>query len=65
MNLEKHDKVKPIDERMRGTHVRIEHKNLDTPQSSIKFKITQNYPDYNKALTTLEEQFITKMKKYI
>ena len=65
LNLEKHDKVKPIDERMRDKYVRIEHKNLDKPQSNIKFKITQKYPDYNKALTTLKEKFITNMKIYL
>ena len=42
LNLEKHDKVKPIDERMRDTYVRIEHKHLDKPQRSIKFETTQN-----------------------
>ena len=62
MNLEKHKKAKPIDERMQAKYVRVEHKNMDKPQSSIKFKISQTYPNYNKALTTLKQKFITTMK---
>ena len=62
LNLEKHNKMKPIDERMRGKYVRIEHTNIDKPQSSIKFKISQKWPDYNKALITLKDKFIINMK---
>ena len=38
---------------------------MDKPQSSIKFKISQTYPNYNKALTTLKQKFITTMKIYL
>jgi hypothetical protein len=62
LNLEKHKKAKPIDERMQAKYVRVEHKNMDKPQSSIKFKISQTYPNYYKALTTLKQKFITTMK---
>ena len=65
LNLEKHKKAKPIDERMQAKYVRVEHKNMDKPQSSIKFKISQTYPNYNKALTTLKQKFITTMKIYL
>jgi predicted transcriptional regulator len=65
LNLEKHKKAKPIDERMQAKYVRVEHKNMDKPQSNIKFKISQTYPNYNKALTTLKQKFITTMKIYL
>ena len=39
-----HRETKPIDERMRQRYVRIEHKNIDKPQSSIKFRISQKSP---------------------
>ena len=50
---------------MQAKYVRIEHKNMDKPQRSIKFKISQTYPNYNKALTTLKQKFITTMKIYL
>jgi hypothetical protein len=37
ITFRKHDKVKPIDERTRDKDVRIEHTNLDKPQSRFKF----------------------------
>ena len=53
--------IKPIDERMKANYVRVEQKNMDKPQSSIKFKISQKWPDYLKALATLKDKFITPM----
>ena len=42
-------------------YVRIEHKNIDKPQSSIKFRISQEFPDFPEALKTLKDKFITQM----
>ena len=50
---------------MQSKYVRVEHKNMDKPQSSIKFKISQTYPNYYKALTALKQKFITTMKIYL
>ena len=46
---------------MRQKYVRIEHKNIDKPQSSIKFRISQKIPDFNEALITLKDKFIKEM----
>ena len=53
--------MKPIDERLRDTYVRIEHTYIEKPQSSIKENNTK-YPDYNKALVIWKDKFITNMK---
>ena len=42
-------------------YVRIEHKHIDKPQSSIKFRISQKYPDLDDGLKTLKDKFITQM----
>jgi hypothetical protein len=60
-NFKKHREAKPINERMKQKYVRIEHKNIDKPQSSIKFRISQKIPDFNEALITLKDKFITQM----
>ena len=46
---------------MKQKYVRFEHKNIDKPQSSIKFKISQPIPDFNEALITLKDKFITQL----
>ena len=43
------------------TYIRVEHKNLDKPQSSIKFKISQPYPDFREGLNKLKDKFSTQM----
>jgi hypothetical protein len=60
-NFKKHREAKPINERMKQKYVRIEHKNIDKPQSSIKFKISQPYPDFREGLKTLKDKFITQL----
>ena len=36
-------------------------KNIDKPQSSIKFEISQKIPDFYEGLKTLKDKFITQM----
>jgi hypothetical protein len=60
-SYETHIKKGPINLRMQKKYVRVEHKNLDKPQSSIKFKISQTYPDFDEALKTLKDKFIKEM----
>jgi hypothetical protein len=52
-SFKKHRETKQIDERMRQKYVRIEHKNIDKPQSSIKFRLSQQIPDLDDGLKTL------------
>ena len=54
-NFKKHQEAKPIDERMKEKYTRVERKNMDKPQSSIKFKISQKTPDFSEALITLKK----------
>ena len=44
--LDTHEQKKPINERIRDKYVRIEKKNMDKPQSNIKFKIAQKKPEF-------------------
>ena len=60
-NFKKHQEAKPIDERMKEKYTRVERKNMDKPQSSIKFKISQKTPDFSEALITLKKKFIKEM----
>ena len=46
-------------------YVRVEHKNIDKPQSNIKFKISQPYPDFPEGLKTLKTNLLQKCIIYL
>ena len=52
--LETYEQKKPINERIRDKYVRTEKKNMDKPQSNIKFKIAQKTPNFYSAMTMLK-----------